>query len=290
VFEVSAAAQPTVTSARARPELVPDLIFDVGMHRGEDTMYYLRKGFRVVAFEANPGLVDAARRRFAAEVAAGRLRIVSGAITAKSDDSLTLYTHTRLSGWSTTARRRADRNRVMGPSKPVTVPAVDFAASLRDYGVPHYLKSDIEGADMLCLEALFEVEPEQRPRWASIEAESESWSGVVRQFDVLERLGYTRFSIVQQATIGGRVGRITTRDGSPIPYCFKMHSSGPFGEDLAVPWLDKREALRRYRRTLAALIAAHAVDHLPKGTEIRYVVAALVGRPLPGWFDVHAAR
>ena len=30
-----------------------DLIYDVGMHRGEDTAFYLRKGFRVVAVEAD---------------------------------------------------------------------------------------------------------------------------------------------------------------------------------------------------------------------------------------------
>jgi FkbM family methyltransferase len=253
-------------------------------------VYYLRKGFRVVGFEAHPGLVDAARRQFAAELADGRLQIVSGAITAQGQDSLTLYTHSRLSGWSTTAPRRADRNEVMGPSAPVTVPAVDFAACLREYGVPHYLKIDIEAADMLCLEALRDVEPEQRPRYTSIEAESETWSSVVRQFDTLEQLGYSRFAIVQQATIGGRVGRITTRDGSTIPYCFKNYSSGPFGEDLPGPWLDRQEALRRYRRILPALVAAHAFDQLPKGTEIRYLAASLVDRPLPGWFDLHAAR
>lgn len=287
---MSATPQPTAKPARARPELVPDVVFDVGFHRGEDTVYCLRKGFRVVGFEAHPGLVDAARRQFAAELADGRLQIVSGAITAQGQDSLTLYTHSRLSGWSTTAPRRADRNEVMGPSAPVTVPAVDFAACLREYGVPHYLKIDIEAADMLCLEALRDVEPEQRPRYTSIEAESETWSSVVRQFDTLEQLGYSRFAIVQQATIGGRVGRITTRDGSTIPYCFKNYSSGPFGEDLPGPWLDRQEALRRYRRILPALVAAHAFDQLPKGTEIRYLAASLVDRPLPGWFDLHAAR
>ena len=287
---MSNSPQPTTKPARARPELVPDVVFDVGFHLGEDTVYYLRKGFRVVGFEAHPGFVDAARRHFAAELADGRLQIVSGAITAQGQDSLTLYTHSRLSGWSTTAPSRADRNEVMGASTPVTVPAVDFAACLREYGVPHYLKIDIEAADMLCLEALYDVEPEQRPRYTSIEAESETWSSVVRQFDTLERLGYTRFAIVQQATIGGRVGRITTRDGSTIPYCFKNYASGPFGEDLAGPWLDKRAALRRYRRILPALVAAHAFDQLPKGTELRYVAASLVDRPLPGWFDIHAAR
>jgi FkbM family methyltransferase len=286
---MSAAASPAATRARAGPRLVPDLVFDVGMHRGEDTAYYLRKGFRVVAFEAHPDLVEAARRRFAREIAGGRLHVVSGAITAGTE-SLTFYVHTRMSSWGTTAPRRAGRNEVMGTSVEVTVPAVDFAGCLREHGVPHYLKVDIESADMLCLEALLDVAPEHRPRYASVEAESESWSRVVRQFDVLEQLGYSRFAIVQQGDVGGRVGRIMTRDGRIVPYLFEMDSSGPFGEDLASPWLDKRAALRCYRKLLPALIAAHAFDQLPKGTEIRYVTATLVGRPLPGWFDIHAAR
>lgn len=269
---------------------MPDLVFDVGMHRGEDTAYYLRKGFRVVAFEAHPKLVDIARGRFADAIADGRLKVVSGAISDEATESLTFYTHSRMSSWGTASPRRADRNEVMGPSVEVTVPTVDFAACLREQGVPQYLKIDIEAADMLCLEALSDVEPAQRPRWVSIEAESEKWSGVVRQFDVLERLGYTRFAIVQQALIGGRVGRIATRDGRKIPYCFEVHSSGPFGDDLREPWLEKAEALRRYRWILLALIAGHAFDQLPKGLEIRYLTSALVGRPLPGWFDIHAAR
>ena len=36
-----------------------DLIFDIGMHKGEDAEFYLRKGFRVVAFEADADLVQA---------------------------------------------------------------------------------------------------------------------------------------------------------------------------------------------------------------------------------------
>jgi FkbM family methyltransferase len=286
---VSAVQQPAATLARARPELAPDLVFDVGFHRGEDTLYYLRKGFRVVAFEAHPELVDVGRRRFAAEIADGRLQIVSGAI-ATEQEPLTFYTHSRMSSWGTIEPHRAERNEVMGESVAVTVPAVDFAACLRGHGVPHYMKIDIEAADMLCLEALLDVEPEQRPRYLSTEAEAESWAGVVRQFDVLERLGYWRYAVVQQGDIGGRVGRITTRDGRSVPCRFEVNSSGPFGEDLAGPWMARREALRRYRRILAAVVAAHAFDQLPKGIEVRYAVSTLVGRPLPGWFDIHAAR
>ena len=34
----------------------PKLVYDVGVHRGDDTAYYLHKGFRVVGVEANPAM------------------------------------------------------------------------------------------------------------------------------------------------------------------------------------------------------------------------------------------
>src|SRR5690348_14857053 len=40
------------------------LIYDVGLCDGDDTAFYLAKGFRVVAVEANPALVAAAKQRF----------------------------------------------------------------------------------------------------------------------------------------------------------------------------------------------------------------------------------
>ena len=42
-----------------------DLIFDVGLHKGEDAAYYLRKGFRVVGIDANPDLIEWNKKRFA---------------------------------------------------------------------------------------------------------------------------------------------------------------------------------------------------------------------------------
>lgn len=34
------------------------LIFDVGLHKDEDTHFYLKKGFNVAAFETNPSLIE----------------------------------------------------------------------------------------------------------------------------------------------------------------------------------------------------------------------------------------
>jgi predicted RNA methylase len=41
-----------------------DLVYDVGMNNGDDSAFYLRAGFRVVAVEANPLLCRAAESRF----------------------------------------------------------------------------------------------------------------------------------------------------------------------------------------------------------------------------------
>ena len=80
----------------------PDLIYDVGMHRGEDAEFYLKKGYDVVGFEANPDLVASAKNAFAEAIASGRLRIIEGAIV--SDPNITHITFFRYddrSKWGT---------------------------------------------------------------------------------------------------------------------------------------------------------------------------------------------
>ena len=57
-----------------------NLIFDMGLHKGEDTDFYLRKGFDVVAFEADPLLIKFCKLRFADYIDKGRLQIIEGAI------------------------------------------------------------------------------------------------------------------------------------------------------------------------------------------------------------------
>src|SRR4051812_37870644 len=103
------------------------LIFDVGMHRGEDTAYYLRKGYRVVAFEADPDLVAVCERRFEHQIANGRLTIVFGAIADTREPTITFYRHPGLSVWGTTDAGWASRNEHRGASVAVEVPVVDFA-------------------------------------------------------------------------------------------------------------------------------------------------------------------
>ena len=64
--------------------MIADLIYDVGMHQGKDTEFYLRKGFRVVAIEANPDFVCMVRDGLSTDVESGRLTVLEVAISDRA--------------------------------------------------------------------------------------------------------------------------------------------------------------------------------------------------------------
>ena len=131
-----------------------DLIYDVGMHKGEDTEFYLRKGFRVVAFEADPELVVYCKERHRHFLDTGQLVIVEGATVDQNSNDIgrkaTFYKNRDNSVWGTVHTDWAKRNERLGTSSvSVEVDVIDFARVLQQTGMPHYMKIDIEGADMI---------------------------------------------------------------------------------------------------------------------------------------------
>jgi FkbM family methyltransferase len=264
------------------------LIYDVGLHRGEDSAYYLALGYRVVGFEANPELVSHCRERFACDIEEGRFILVDGAITAGSVGRVSFFRHPD-SVFGTTSTAWATRNERLGVSQAIDVPAVDFAECLRQFGVPYFLKVDIEGADRLCFEALYTVS--ERPVYLSLESEKVDFDALVEEFDMLADLGYNRFAVVQQAAIT-RIDNATRIDRSHTPYTFERDTSGPFGQDIG-PWLSRDEALARYRSIfrLYRLLGDHSWVRRTRTTRAILIRAGhLLHVPLPGWYDTHAMR
>lgn len=117
-----------------------DLIFDVGMHKGEDTDYYLKKGFRVIGFEADPDLAEHCRRRFSMEIQNGKLVIVEGAIVERypgksQHKTVRFFKNQNVSAWGTVLDSWARRNERFGTQNTViTVNTVDFEDCLRNLG------------------------------------------------------------------------------------------------------------------------------------------------------------
>lgn len=245
-----------------------DTIFDLGLHRGEDTDYYLKKGFRVVAVEANHKLAAHCRSRFAAEISKGSLTIIEGAIAPPSaGDNVTFYLNPNSSIWGTLYIDRAQKwAETQGTGiAPCIVRRIDLGEMFLTYGVPHYLKVDLEGADELVYDALHALD--QRPQFVSLE----KIGGCLKP---LSDLGYHQFRIVTQGKIFGKQLKIRTRSGALLDYTFEEHASGPFGRDLDLPWAgideckkqaDKIKRLRDFWKSDA-----------PKGQRF------------PAWYDTHA--
>ncbi|HND96630.1 MAG TPA: hypothetical protein PLH49_12755, partial [Chitinophagaceae bacterium] len=53
------------------------LVFDIGMHIGQDTCHFLKMGYNVIAVEANPDLVIQNRKKFRKEIEKGQLIILN---------------------------------------------------------------------------------------------------------------------------------------------------------------------------------------------------------------------
>lgn len=260
----------------------PDLIYDVGAHRGEDSDFYLRAGFRVIAIEANPQLAEGLRQRFAREIAQGRYVLIERAIAAQRG-AVRFFVNHKISDWGTADPAWAERNARFGaPSQPIEVEAERFSAILERHGCPHYCKIDVEGADRLCLDAM--AGTPFRPSYLSIETSGASWRALKAEFAMLEALGYDSFKIADQSR--HPPGPFTAIDRKPFEHVFPPGASGPCSEDVPGAWLNARQAIARYRLIylLYALYGNRAT--------LRKIVARLPllrrMERLVTWHDTHA--
>ena len=261
-----------------------DLIFDLGMHRGEDTAFYLAKGYRVVAVEADPDLAAAARAKFADAIANGRLVIVDKAI-ADAPGRVTLHRNAR-SVWNTLDANWAARNELRGHhSQPIEIEATTLPDVIREHGVPFYLKIDIEGMDMAALASLEAVE--SRPKYVSIESDKCSFRALRQELATLNRLGYKRFKIVDQDAVPKQrepsPALHGATSGAPIVY----GSSGLFGEEAPGQWMTEDEAIERYR-SIFLRYALVGDDPYIRSKIVRKLLKQLGFRA--SWYDTHAVR
>jgi FkbM family methyltransferase len=267
-----------------------DLIFDVGLHRGEDTAYYLAKGYRVVAFEADPRLVAFCQERFRREILSNRLQIVAGVIIEDSVlETVAFYINRRKSVWSTARADWVELKKRWG-SKITAIAAarIDILKSFLEFGVPHYLKIDVEGVDRQVLQTLARLP--DRPKYLSFESEKVSFESLLADLEFVQSLGYQRFKVVQQATIPGRMVRAKDRFGTAFNYRFERHASGGFGEEAEGDWVTKEEAVEIYRRIFVSYQRLGEASFLGRYFSLPLRATRRILRTgLPGWHDLHAA-
>jgi FkbM family methyltransferase len=267
-----------------------DLIYDIGLHKGEDAAFYLAKGYRVVAFEADPDLSQKARKRFARDIESGRFTLVEGAIAPPgSGEHVTFYRNIDRSVWGTVDAERADLNARMGKrSVPITVRTVDLAKVVDEHGAPFYAKIDIEGADQIARDAL--LSHPSKPDYLSCESDKLDLDAVAAELDALRDAGFTRFQVVQQAFIPGRRIKSRTLSGKPLAHQFADGASGPFGEELGGAWLTRDQTIESYRKIFKGyeLWGDKSLARRILTEVVLDRIGRLTRRGLPGWYDTHA--
>lgn len=238
---------------------MPNLIYDIGAHRGEDTDFYLGKGFRVLAVEANPFLVKQLVKRFKGAIASDQLTVVASAIVADSIDSVDFYINHGKDDWSATDRFVASKGTM--EVEAVRVPAVRLLDLFTTYGVPYYMKVDIEGGDLPVAQSMLPLAIV--PPYVSFEFHD------LRVAAVLDVVGYREYQMANQGLNGLRSEIVPAREGKPYwPGPLTGYHSGPFGRELPEDeWLG-------YEDLMALWLAYRRV--------------ASTAQLSNSWFDLHA--
>lgn len=276
-----------------------DLIYDVGLHRGEDSEYYLKKGFRVIAFEADNDLANETRSRLDVFIQSRRLVVEEGAIVddqtlGSGVESIPFYKNLDNSVWGTVIADWSElREDVGARTAAVQVVVRDFRECMRTHGIPRYLKIDIEGVDIVCVEALQSFS--ERPDFLSIEADKDN---IEPQLQALESLGYSEFQLIEQSAIPNRQSaRNPALEGNAFDWAFVEGCSGLFGLELGPEWVKAnriRDKHREIRFGYSFLGEKGWMRKLrfPGAGRMRQVTRWILnwwlGESVTGWYDLHA--
>ena len=250
------------------------LIFDIGMNDGRDSAYYVSKGYRVVAVEADPKLAEQGQHRFSDDIRAGRVTVLNVGIS-DSDSTATFWVNELNSEHSSFVKDDGCRDGT--PCHPIEVQTCRLGRILETYGVPYYMKIDIERNDGFCLE---DLDPDDLPVYLSIEAHTLSY------LERLAELGYDRFKVIDQSAHGMPPRRGTNEKVAGRLYGLVWHhmnrvrrkvrgtgfgQSGPFGEETVGPWCAMEDVATDWL-------------HFDRQERDRGTLN------MRGWYDFHATR
>ena len=142
-----------------------DLVFDIGANRGGKSAAFLSLGARVIAVEPNPNCIDRLLKRFAKEVNAGRFVLLPAAV-GRSAGRVQLRQFA-LDGGNTSGSdifATALEQELGSPSAVFDVEMIAGASLFDRFGVPAFIKIDVEGMDAEVLSTV-----PRRPRMLSFE-------------------------------------------------------------------------------------------------------------------------
>jgi len=251
-------------------------IFDLGFYDGADSRGYLSGGYCVVGVEADPDLVAQALKNYAVWVATGQLQMANVAIAPQGDAAAwTVFYRNKCSKEWNSFIKTVGCRACLPPHAVddnacdvVKVTSTDCSGIFGTFGVPHYLKLDIEGAETGCFQAMKRLPVgTQLSHYISAEITELAY------IDTLHLLGYKGFKLVRQ-------DRLATAAGS---------TTGPWGENAldcrtGAVWRDYAQIRAEFTGVLSKDLIP--TDPCPGG------IMPIHGSPKVAsaymWYDLHA--
>lgn len=237
------------------------LIYDIGLNDGTDTAVYLKENYSVVAVDANPMMVAQAAGTFVDSLMSGRLRLLNVGLvddarlvqrTGVLGPQMDFYVHQLHDDWSSFlkewgCRPIGNETSVEKLCQVIQVPTTSCGVLVKRIGRAHFMKIDIEGYDMQCIQSVALLGRAYLPYYVSVEGPDAG------KIDTFVRLGYTRFKIQSMKGVlntfykTNNVSAMGTGGGS-----------GPWGED-AID-IEIGHAWRNRNEAIAALVQETGAD------------------------------
>ncbi len=171
------------------------LIYDVGMHIGTDTNIYLKKDFDVIGIEADPYFCERNYKKFEWYIKNKRLTILEIGIDRKKGIKK-FYMNQKFPSLSSfsfhyaTKRLREYKEFRYQPHDVIFIQTVPISDIIKKYGMPYYMKIDIEGYEIHCLNKL---RKDFKPKYISAEVGNN-----IKVAVKLRKIGYNKFKLIDQ--------------------------------------------------------------------------------------------
>lgn len=164
-----------------------DIVFDVGANGGDKADWFLKRGARVVCVEPQPAMIKLLQDRFAGNP----LVDVVGKAVGPEIGELPMSICSEIPTLSTLSDTwKQGRFADVKWDAVVNVPVITLDMLVAQFGVPRYLKVDVEGFERQVLSGLT-----RRVGIISFEFTSEYIRHAFEVMGMLVKLGYTRFNV-----------------------------------------------------------------------------------------------
>lgn len=168
------------------------LAYDIGAYNGDTTDCILKYYDEVICIDANPNIIDELNIKYKDDP---NVKIIEGCISDSLDKQSKFYVSSNQELCSIYKNMADSYIWLTGESKEILVDNINIVNIINQYGLPKYMKIDIEGADVIALNQLSVLN--KLPNFISCELQ---WTSIEKDADVLilnklKELGYTKFYI-----------------------------------------------------------------------------------------------